>query len=135
MTSKFINLTICISLIQFISSCAAPLSEQCRQLKVTMNMTTESYYAHEKETDPKKKSELLSQSFRETAKALKSLSLSDSYLRGIQEKLIKNKEGLAERDNYVGLDRERQDKSFAEFVRLAKENGTISDDLKNYCQS
>ena len=135
MTSKFINLTICISLIQFISSCAAPLSEQCRQLKVTMNMTTESYYAHEKETDPKKKSELLSQSFRETTKALKSLSLSDSYLRGIQEKLIKNKEGLAERDNYVGLDRERQDKSFAEFVRLAKENGTISDDLKNYCQS
>ena len=124
MTSKFINLTICTLLVQFVSSCAAPLSEQCRQLKVAYNMTTESYYAYEKETDPKKKSDkLLSQSFREKVKILRNFSLSDSHLKSIQEKLIKNNEGLAEY------------KSTDELLRLGKESKTISDDLKNYCQS
>ncbi len=135
MTSKFLNFTACILLVQSVSSCAAPLSEQCRQLKVAANMTTESYYAHERETDRKKKSELLSQSFREKAKILKSLSLSDSHLKGIQAKLIKNIEGFADRDEYVGLDMDRTDKSVSELVRLADESATIRDDLKNYCQS
>ncbi len=134
MTSKLLNFTACI-LVQFVSSCAAPLSEQCRQLKVASNISTESYYASERETDPKKKSELLSQSFREQAKILKELSLSDSHLKGIQEKLIKNIEGFADRETYVGLDMDRTRKSTLDLVRLGDESFTIRGDLKNYCQS
>ncbi|OIP75283.1 MAG: hypothetical protein AUK48_07925 [Oscillatoriales cyanobacterium CG2_30_44_21] len=134
MTPKLINLTICVALIQFISSCAAPLAEQCRQLKVATDMTTESYYAHERETNSEKKDELLLQSFREKAKILKNLSLSDSHLKGIQEKLIKFNEDFANRDSYVGLDTRRSRASVMELSRLVNDYSTIYDDLKNYCQ-
>jgi hypothetical protein len=128
MTSKFLNFTACVLLVQVVSSCAAPLSEQCRQLKVAAKMNTESYYAHERETDRKKQSELLSQSFREKAKILKNLSLSDSHLKGIQEKLIKFNEEFAEFK--VG-----STNSTNQLTQLTKDFINIDDDLKNYCQS
>jgi len=138
MTSKLLNLTICALLVQFVSSCAAQLSEQCRQIKVADSIMTESFYAHEKETDPKKKSELLSQSFREKAKVVRNLSLSDSYLKNIQEKLIKNKEGFAdsagfEETTIAGF--KETIRLADESIRLANESKAISNDLKNYCQS
>jgi hypothetical protein len=128
MTSKLLNFTAFI-LVQFVSSCAAPLSEQCRQLKVASRINTESYYASEREKDSEKQSELLSQSFREKAKILKNLSLSDSHLKGIQAKLIKWNEEFAEFKPTGSRNTANQ------LTQLTKEFISIDNDLKNYCQS
>ena len=136
MTFKFISLTVFVSLVQFVSSCAAvPLSEQCRQLKSANQTFTESYYAHLRETDPYRRHDLLSQSYREKAKIIKDLSLSDSHLRGIQEGFVKNLEAIANREfDAGGMDSRQFIRSSNELIRLMKEDGNLFDDLEKYCQ-
>ena len=83
------NLIICVFLTQFAVGCSASLPEQCKQLKATTEAYTE-----KKDPIPSKQWELSSEYWSVQAKNIDKLQISDSNLKTLQQKLVKNYEVL-----------------------------------------
>jgi len=87
------NLIICAFSVQFAIGCSASFSEQCRQITA---ITKKDNISEIKEPIGSKRSELLAKAFKQSSQEISQLSISDSSLKSIQQRMIKNYNDLAE---------------------------------------
>jgi hypothetical protein len=126
-----VNLIICVSIIQFAVGCAASLPEQCRQLKTAKELLNDSYYKSEKETDKAKKNALLTESLSQKAKTVESVQVSDSNLKAVQTRIVKNTNDSAK----WNLDSFVSKASVKDLKDIVEESKNINNDLKAICSN
>ena len=80
-----LNLIICAFTVQFAVSCSAPLPEQCKQL-----IAVEKFSVNQKDPVLSKQFELFSSEYATRTKDIDKLSISDSFLKSTQQKLVQN---------------------------------------------
>ena len=89
------KLIVCVFTVQFTVSCAASLTEQCKQIKSTQNVINEASLASQKEANLIKHAEILNEAASEGAKKFDNLSITDNALKVIQKRLVENNKNLA----------------------------------------